>query len=57
VFQVLLFVPILIAAAFIGYYQFILPNGIAAVVNGGEIREAELDSAVERLSALPAGAG
>jgi len=35
VFQVLLFVPILIAAAFIGYYQFILPNGIAAVVNGG----------------------
>ncbi len=51
-FTALLFVPILVLAALIGYYKFILPNGVAAVVNGVEIRESELDSAVERRKGL-----
>jgi hypothetical protein len=29
-----------------GYYEFMLPNGVAAVVNGEEIKMAELDSAL-----------
>jgi hypothetical protein len=51
-FTVLLFVPILVLVAIIGYYKFILPNGVAAVVNGDEICESELDSAVERRKGL-----
>ena len=40
----LLLVPVLLAAAGMGYYKFMLPNGIAAVVNGEEIAMAELDA-------------
>jgi len=42
----LLLLPVLLLAAGAGYYKFILPNGIAAVVNGEEITLAELDSLV-----------
>jgi len=40
----LLLVPVLLAAAGMGYYKFILPNGVAAVVNGENITIAELDA-------------
>jgi hypothetical protein len=42
----LLLLPVLLLAAGAGYYKFILPNGIAAVVNGEEITLAELDNLV-----------
>jgi len=38
----------LIVLAGIGYYKFVLPEGVIAVVNGEEIRRHELDAAVER---------
>jgi hypothetical protein len=44
----LLFVPVIMLAAGIGYYKFFLPNGVAAVVNGEEIKFSELDAAVAR---------
>lgn len=49
----LLLLPVLIGAAAIGYYKFLLPEGIAAVVNGEEIRLAELDAAVNRTVGSP----
>jgi hypothetical protein len=52
-FTTLLFVPILVFAAIIGHYKFSLPNGVAAVVNGDEIRESELDSAANRRKGSP----
>ena len=42
----LLLVPVLLAVAGIGYYKFMLPGGVAAVVNGEEITIAELDSVI-----------
>ncbi len=48
-FLALLFVPVIILAAAIGYYKFILPDGIAAVVNGEKIALSELDAAVARM--------
>ncbi len=57
-FIALLFVPVIIIAVAIGYYKFILPNGVAAVVNGEEIKQSELDAAVAGMKgihgALPA---
>jgi len=47
-FIALLFVPVIAIAAGIGYYKFFLPDGIAAVVNGEEIKLSELDAAVTR---------
>ena len=47
-FIALLFVPVIALAAGIGYYKFFLPNGVAAVVNGEEIKVSELDAAVAR---------
>jgi hypothetical protein len=41
-------VPILALVAGLGYYKFFLPEGIAAVVNGEEIKTAELDAAIPR---------
>ncbi len=49
-FITLLFVPVLILAGAIGYYKFYLPSGVAAVVNGEEIKMSELEAAVARLS-------
>jgi hypothetical protein len=48
-FTALLFVPIIVIAAAIGYYKFYLPNGIAAEVNGEQIKVSELDAAVSRI--------
>jgi hypothetical protein len=43
----LLLIPVLIAAAGMGYYKFMLPNGVAAVVNGEDITIAELDAVMQ----------
>jgi hypothetical protein len=43
----LLLIPVLIAAAGMGYYKFMLPNGIAAVVNGEDITIPELDAVMQ----------
>jgi hypothetical protein len=43
---VLLLLPVLLVVAGAGYYKFILPSGVAAVVNGEEIMLAELDDLV-----------
>ena len=51
-FIALLFVPIIAIAAFIGYHKFNLPDGVAAVVNGEEIRRSEVDAAVARLQGM-----
>lgn len=45
-FFALLLIPAVALACGLGYYKFILPEGVAAVVNGEEIKRAELDSAV-----------
>lgn len=45
-FFALLLIPVVALAGGLGYYKFILPAGIAAVVNGEEIKRSELDSAV-----------
>jgi SurA-like protein len=45
----LFFVPVLVLAAAVGYYKFFLPDGVAAVVNGEEIRLSELNAAVSRM--------
>jgi hypothetical protein len=42
-------VPMLVIVAAIGYYKFILPDGIAAVVNGEDIKTTELDAAAVRV--------
>ena len=42
----LLILPVLIVLAGAGYYKFILPNGVAAEVNGEVITVAELDAVV-----------
>ncbi len=48
-FTILLFVPILVLGVIVGYYKFNLPNDVAAIVNGDEIQESELDLAVDRM--------
>jgi hypothetical protein len=50
-FFALLLIPIAALAGGLGYYKFILPEGIAAVVNGEEIKRSELDAAVARTQA------
>lgn len=47
--SVLFLVAVLIALLGVGYYKFILPDGIIAVVNGEELRRSELETAVDRL--------
>lgn len=41
-------IPVLAAVTWLGYYKFILPEGIVAVVNGEEIKLSELDAAAPR---------
>jgi hypothetical protein len=53
----LLLVPVIAIAGGIGYYKFFLPEGIAAVVNGEEIKRSELDAAVVRVEAADPAAG
>ncbi len=45
----LLLIPVIVLACAIGYYKFILPQGIAAVVNGEEITHAELEQELSRI--------
>jgi hypothetical protein len=45
----LLFVPVIVIAIAVGYYKFFLPDGVAAVVNGEEIKLSELTAAVSRM--------
>lgn len=40
----LLLVPVLALVAAVGYYKYFLPDGVAAVVNGEEIRCSELNT-------------
>ncbi len=47
--SVLFLVAVLVALLGVGYYKFILPDGVIAVVNGEELRQSELERAVERL--------
>ena len=47
--SVLFLVAVLLALLGVGYYKFILPDGIIAVVNGEELRHSELETAVKRL--------
>ena len=42
-------VPALVIVAAIGYYKFFLPDGIAAVVNGEDIKTTELDAVAVRV--------
>ncbi|HUJ17397.1 MAG TPA: SurA N-terminal domain-containing protein [Nitrospirota bacterium] len=44
----LLLVPVLAIAGWIGYYKYILPGGVAAVVNGETISLRELDAEAAR---------
>ena len=44
----LLLVPVLAIAGWIGYYKYILPSGVAAVVNGETISLRELDAEAAR---------
>ncbi|HWR72889.1 MAG TPA: hypothetical protein VN604_06945, partial [Nitrospirota bacterium] len=45
---VLLLVIVMAGAAAAGYYKFILPDGVAAVVNGEVIRISELNAEFSR---------
>lgn len=45
----LLLIPVIALAAAVGYYKFILPDGVVAVVNGEEITLSELDAEVRRI--------
>ena len=45
-FFALLLIPVVALAGGLGYYKFMLPECIAAVVNGEEIKRSELDAAV-----------
>jgi len=56
-FFILLLLPVIAAAAGIGYYKFFLPEGISAVVNGEEIKRSELDAAVARSTGGEAATG
>jgi len=44
-FFALLLIPVVALAGGLGYYKFILPEGVAAMVNGEEIKRSELDAA------------
>lgn len=44
--------PFVLAVSGVGYYKFILPGGIAAVVNGEEIGISELEAAAGRMQKI-----
>ena len=44
----LVLVPVVALVVCLGYYKFLLPEGVAAVVNGEDIMRSELDEAVAR---------
>jgi len=46
-------VPVLLLVGWFGYYKFFLPDGIAAVVNGENIKLSELDAEIVRTQPAP----
>ena len=46
-------VPVLLLVGGFGYYKFFLPDGVAAVVNGEEIKLSELNAAIVRTQTAP----
>lgn len=50
---IVVLVPVLLLVGWFGYYKFFLPDGIAAVVNGEDIKLSELDAAIMRTQAAP----
>jgi len=46
-------VPVLLLVGWFGYYKFFLPDGIAAVVNGEDIKLSELDAEIVRTQTAP----
>jgi SurA-like protein len=48
-FIAFLFAAVVVLAAAVGYYKFLLPDGVAAVVNTETITLSELDAAVTRM--------
>jgi hypothetical protein len=53
----LLFLPVIAIAVAAGYYKFILPQGVAAEVNGEKIMISELNAAVDRVTRTSGQAG
>jgi hypothetical protein len=50
---IMVLVPVLLLVGWFGYYKFFLPDGIAAVVNGEDIKLSELDAVIMRTQAAP----
>jgi hypothetical protein len=50
---IIVLVPVLLLVGWFGYYKFILPDGIAAVVNGEDIKLSELDAEIVRTQTAP----
>jgi len=50
---VIALVPVLLLVGWFGYYKFFLPDGVAAVVNGEDIKLSELNAAIVRTQAAP----
>jgi hypothetical protein len=50
---IMVLVPVLLLVGWFGYYKFFLPDGIAAVVNGEDIKLSELDAEIVRTQPAP----
>ena len=50
---IVVLVPVLLLVGWFGYYKFFLPDGIAAVVNGENIKLSEVDAEIVRTQAAP----
>jgi len=50
---IVVLVPVLLLVGWFGYYKFFLPDGVAAVVNGEDIKLSELDAEIVRTQTAP----
>jgi hypothetical protein len=50
---IVVLIPALLLVGWFGYYKFFLPDGIAAVVNGEDIKLSELDAEIVRTQTAP----
>ena len=50
---IVVLVPVLLLVGWLGYYKFFLPDGIAAVVNGEDIKLSELNAEIVRTQTAP----
>lgn len=50
---IVVLVPMLLLVGWFGYYKFFLPDGIAAVVNGEDIKLSELNAEIVRTQTAP----